>query len=166
MENFHKNVINRVYENSSHMKSTKFKTLYLRSINCLKYSNKIVSGSGVWKCSCQFQCWCFNYKILQTHNVQNKDTVHQCSHYYLSIFTSNILSPFFCQGTVLYDALHGINTTLTRLREGIKTPSITNFIMLFVPCMSKSWSNNMHIFIQSNYITICFGGGHPSSGRQ
>jgi len=49
MENFHKNVINRVYENSSHMKGAKFKILYLSSINHLKYSNKIVFESCVWK---------------------------------------------------------------------------------------------------------------------
>jgi hypothetical protein len=48
-----------------------------------------------------------------------------------------------------------INTTLTRLREGIETPFITNFTMLFVPFMPTSC-----------YITTCFGGGHHHHHHQ
>jgi len=121
MENFHKNVINRVYEKPSHMKSAKFKILHLSNMNRLKYSNNIFLGLGVWKCSCQFQCWCFNYQILQTGNVQNKDTIHQCSHYYLSIFTSSILPPFFVQELVLYWCCawyqHNLNQTWGRYQN-------------------------------------------------
>lgn len=54
---------------------------------------------------------------------------------------------FLSRNLFYIDALHGINTTLTKIREGIKTPLITNFTMLFVPCMSTSWFNTMHTLI-------------------
>lgn len=74
---------------------------------------------------------------------------------------------FLSRNLFYIDAVHGINTTLTRLGEGIKTPLITNFTMLFVPCMPTSWSNTMHIRIQGNYINACSGGGHcHHQGRQ
>lgn len=52
---------------------------------------------------------------------------------------------------------HNLNQSLGRYQNNLNH---TNFTMLFVPCMSTSWSNTMHILIQSNYITICSGGGH------